>query len=79
MLDKIFEMILEEAKTRKGHDLSLKLCIVVQQLHLKIIDKLEDLDEHLFDWLPDDPEELGKVKDSKFLKEVKRRHDRGNL
>jgi len=79
MIDKIFEMILEEAKSRKGPDFSLKLCSVVQELDVKIMDKFAELNEHFMDWLPDDPEELGKVKDSAFLKEVKRRHDRGNL
>ncbi|MBA7495643.1 hypothetical protein ES702_06232 [subsurface metagenome] len=76
MIDKIFEMIMEEARSRKGPDLSLKLCSVVQDLDVKIMDTMAELNEHFMDWLPDDPEELGKVKDSAFLKEVKRRYDR---
>lgn len=79
MIDKIFEMIIEEAKTRKAPDLSRQLFIVVQELDVMIMDKLAELNEHFMDWWPDDPEELGKVKDSAFLKEVKERYDRGNL
>lgn len=79
MIDKIFEMIIEEAKTRKAPDLSRQLCIVVQELDVKIMDKFQELNDHFMDWWPDDMEEYGKVKDSTFLKEVKKRHDRGNL
>jgi len=79
MIDKIFEMILEEAKKREGADLSRKLYAVCLELDAKVMEKFEELNPDFYVWLPDDPEELAWNKPGAYEKEVKRRHDRGNL
>lgn len=79
MIDKVFEVFMEEANTRPGKDLSEKMFSVLTELDAKLMDKFEELNSDFMVWLPDDPEELAKGKDNIIIKEVRKRHDRGNL
>lgn len=79
MIDKIFELILEEAKTRKGRDFSAQLFEVCNELEAKIRDKFEELNPDFMVRLPDDPEELAWNSEKAYKAEVKRRDDRRNL
>lgn len=79
MIDKIFEMFMEEAKTRPGKDLTHKMFYVLTELDAKIMEKFEELNPDFMVWLPDDPEELAWNSPKAYKEEVKRRHDRGNI
>lgn len=76
MIDKIFEMIMKEARTREGEDLSWKLFYVLTELDAKLMEKFEELNPDFMVWLPDDPEELAKPRGIKYLKNLRRNHDR---
>jgi hypothetical protein len=77
MIDKIFEMIMEEARSRGGDDLSWSILDVVNEVLIKIMDKFEELNEHFLDWMPDDMEELGKRKNLPLFIEQAKKHKRG--
>lgn len=79
MIDKIFDMLIKEALSRPGQDLSHKLFTVVGELDAKLMAKFEELCPDFNEWLPDDQEELGKANFKPLAQEAKKKYDRGNL
>lgn len=79
MIDKIFDMLIQEASKRKGKDLSHKLYEVCLELDAKIMEVFEELNPDFYLWLPDDPEDMNKPDFEESLKEVMREHDRSYL
>lgn len=79
MIDKIFDMIIQEATKRGGKYLSWKLYDVCLELDAKIMEAFEELNPDFYVWLPDDPEELATNKGNLDLDKPRRNHDRSYL
>jgi len=60
MIDKIFEMLLKEARSRPGDDFFYKLSMVILELEDKIVDFMEEVTSHDWDDFPSE-EELAKA------------------
>jgi len=79
MIDKIFDMLIQEASKRKGKDLSHNLFYVCCELDAKIMEAFEELNPDFYHWLPDDPEDMNKPNFKESQEEARREHDRSYL
>lgn len=79
MIDKIFDMIIQEARKREGPDLSWKLLRVCAEIEVKIMHTFEELNPNFNVWETDDEEDYAQGKLKKTAQEVRTEHDRSYL
>lgn len=75
MIDKIWEMILKEARSKPGDNIHAQLDLVFMEITIKVCDFLEEHDSHMYDDLPSE-EELEKGPASKGTRWSIKKYDK---